>query len=346
MEFLNHQMIKGKVRTLLSAQQKTKIAVAYWGSDALKLLGLNPKRTNLQVLCCLKGGSSDPDVIKRFGQKARQIDNLHAKVFWTPKGAVVGSANASANGLPEQEEFASKLIEAGVFIKDGSVLAKIGQWFDGLYDPANSRPITSTDLANARRDRRTRMGKTPPKRSLIEALEANPSEFSQQRIYLYLYEEFCDDEEWDSCWEDAKNNMEKMRSTYANINDFTDDNVIDVYTFYRKPPSDYFPMDAILIEGKVSKDRKIAKRHFYFRRTFKSVSQREISVGGTPGLWMPILAQTSGVGFNYNLSDRDRTIISKAANQLWSKGRKGVENDVIISLADARPILLKHSQGF
>jgi hypothetical protein len=42
------------------------------------------------------------------------------------------------------------------------------------------------------------------------------------------------------------------------------------------------------------------------------------------------------------LTKQDKTIISDSAKELWKKGRKGVENDVLISLMDARPILLSH----
>lgn len=341
MEFLEHRMIKKKVTGLLSSNEEVKIAVAYWGSHALELLRLNPRRRDLQVLCCLKGGSSDPSVIGKFGDRAHQIDNLHAKVFWTGRGAIVGSANASANGLPEQDEYASKLIEAGVYVDEKDELAKIERWFDGLYD--EFRPITKTDLDNAQQERAVRLGRKPSKRrSLLAALESNPSEFSQQRIFLYLYEEYCSREEERSVEQDMRAHSNEIRSTYANIPDLDE---LDYYTFTRRPPRNYFPPDSILIEGRYEKGR-VSKDEFYIRRTFKAVSQRQITVSGEPEWWMPVLEQPSAVRFNYKLNDRDKKIISDAAMELWEKGRKGVEKDKLISLTDARPILHKHSDSW
>src|SRR5688572_704206 len=95
----------------LSKAKNLRIAIAYWGADSLKMLGLNPKHTDLRLVCCLKGGKSDPDEIKKFGRRCRQNDKLHAKVIWSPKAAIVGSANASSNGLPEEETMAKGLIE-------------------------------------------------------------------------------------------------------------------------------------------------------------------------------------------------------------------------------------------
>jgi hypothetical protein len=151
-----------------------KIAIAYWGSESLKLLHLNSKKRNVRVLCCLKGGKSDPAVIGRFGDHARQHDKLHAKMIWTRYGAVVGSANASSNGLPEEEYSGVGLIEASVFIKEAVALKEIERWFDGQYNSA--RRITKSDLKSAELERNRRLwtggrGSRQPQRNLLRAMQ-------------------------------------------------------------------------------------------------------------------------------------------------------------------------------
>jgi hypothetical protein len=125
MRFLEGRQLSKEMARLVSQNTKTKIAIAYWGGEALKLLGIDTKRRDIQVVCCLKGGKSAPEVIRKFRHRARQHDRLNAKVVWTPNGAIVGSANASSNGLPEEENLAKGLIEAGIYLTEKSQLKAI-----------------------------------------------------------------------------------------------------------------------------------------------------------------------------------------------------------------------------
>jgi hypothetical protein len=335
MKFLDHNAIKKKVVSLLSCEGPIRIAVAYWGSGALKLLNLDPRRADLQILCCLKSGTSDPAIIRQFAKGARQIDNLHAKVFWTNNGAIVGSANASANGLPEQEKIAGSLIEAGVYLDDKDEVARIRYWFDNLYE--NAKVITEADLKKAAQDRAARLGKNVPKRPFLAALQSNPSEFSQQRISFYLYKEFWDEVEKKAVMKDAREHPEAMNKAYG---DFPEE--FDFYTFYRKPSRDYFPAGSILIEGLYT-NGKISKNHFYIRKTFHDVSLRKTTGHGQTMWWMPVLQRKRDIQtFNYDLTAEDKAVISKASKALWDAGRKGVQDDSLISLTEARPILLNY----
>jgi hypothetical protein len=135
-EFIAGRALTAKMKWLLRESRAAKIAVAYWGADALKLLGIDAKKPSIKVVCFLKGGKSDPDVVKVFGKRAKQHDRLHAKVIWTPNGAIVGPANASSNGMPEEDGNAASLVEAGMYETSPKELAAIEKWFDGLYATA------------------------------------------------------------------------------------------------------------------------------------------------------------------------------------------------------------------
>jgi hypothetical protein len=47
-------------------------------------------------------GACNPDVIRKLmnlGAEIKMVDGMHARIYWTRAGAIIGSANASANGL-------------------------------------------------------------------------------------------------------------------------------------------------------------------------------------------------------------------------------------------------------
>jgi hypothetical protein len=165
------------------------------GGDALKLLKVKPKRRNVRIVCCLKGGKSDPDIISQFKGRARQHDKLHAKVIWTPRGAIIGSANASSNGLLEEEFKAKGLIETGVYLDDQAALDKIQTWFNGLYAGSASE-IKASDLEEARRARMLapkhggQSRKRSSKKSLLELAKAVLKSKVDQPISFAIYREW------------------------------------------------------------------------------------------------------------------------------------------------------------
>lgn len=117
----------------------------------------------MQVICCLKGGKSDPDIIRKFGQRARQNDKFHAKVMLCSNRAIVGSANASSNGLPQEEALAKGLIEAGALVDDAGMLRDIRTWFEKL--PAQR--INDTDLKAAWLARENNMWEGKPAKTVF-----------------------------------------------------------------------------------------------------------------------------------------------------------------------------------
>jgi hypothetical protein len=190
MTFLHGSALTREIHEIVRTKSAVKIAVAYWGQDALKLTKVSTRRKNIRLLCCLKGGKSDPDIIKKFGKRIRQQDNLHAKVIWTSKRAVVSSANMSSNGLPEDEKGLRGLIEAGVVVTEPGELSKISKWFDEKYKSAKF--ISKDDLKKAKDARPVGgWGRREIKRSLIDALRnGGPREFGKQRIALALWKHF------------------------------------------------------------------------------------------------------------------------------------------------------------
>ena len=338
MRFLHEEQLTRAIRRLTGSRKtKVKLAVAYWGSGSLRLLGLDPSRSNLEIVCCLKGGKSDPNVISRFGSRARQNDKLHAKVIWTRRAAIVSSANASSNGLPEEEQTAAGLIEAGILVDRPPELVAIRKWFDRLYGRA--KKITCADLqaAQSARDQRIWNGvgaKRALNRSLLEALrDGGKLEFSKQRIYFTLFKE------------------EQTYKDHATTKRFIRDNAGKLERTLRLPRKAFqqltwytgwgnsLPRSAVLIKCFMTNDRIL---EISVEKTFDVSANWTIKLGSERE--RVTFALTSGFkGFDYRLPKIDKEIIRQCSHELWQKARGG-EDGRIISLIDAAPILLKRSQ--
>jgi hypothetical protein len=321
---------------MIALRGELKLAVAYWGAGSLDLLGLKPSRSNLTVVCCLKGGKSDPDVIEKFGRRIKQNDRLHAKVIWTPRGAIVSSANASSNGLPEEEGISQGLIEAGIFVSDEPELSSIKQWIGELYDKA--KPIGQKDLQNAREARAKRVwdgsggGKSPSKKqSLIQALrDGGPIEFDKQRIFVALFKEQPTQKELAAARKNVNANQAEISSAY-NITA----SQFDELDWYFNWPQ--LPSDAFLIDLECNKKRWLAHRvykSFNTRRTWPS----RCPDGGVDRL---TLVQQANDFFSYRLTASDKKLIARVGDQLWKKA-KGDGYARVISLKEAAPIILQH----
>jgi hypothetical protein len=95
--------IRSKVRYLLGdAEDQRVIAVAYVGADALSFL---PDPSGIVIYCWPQAGGTNPSAIEdlvRSGAEVHFVRQLHAKVYWSrTRGALVGSANLTANALGE-----------------------------------------------------------------------------------------------------------------------------------------------------------------------------------------------------------------------------------------------------
>ncbi len=96
--------IRSAIRELLSDPEGERIiAVAYVGADALSFL---PAPKGLAIYCWPQAGGTNPygvEALIRAGCNVHFVDRLHAKVYWSrTRGALIGSANLTANALGEQ----------------------------------------------------------------------------------------------------------------------------------------------------------------------------------------------------------------------------------------------------
>ena len=174
-----------------------RLAVAFWGSGAAKRLGLTSSRKG-RIVCNLGMGGTNPDEIQLLldkGFSVRQCDVLHSKLYLSDGGAILGSSNASANGLSYQGTECRGWLELNILIEPSIVHRQTVEWFEKLWSSRKVRKISKKDLEVAReiwsRRRRTTFSKNnlSSDETLLNQLRRNPSKFSDRRVFLTLYSE-------------------------------------------------------------------------------------------------------------------------------------------------------------
>ena len=178
-----------------TASSSMDFAVAFWGRGAGSILGLLHKdgskrpKGKVRIICNLRLGGTNPDEIRKLlaaGVTVKHDDALHAKVYRFEDVAIVGSANASINGLGF-ENTEARWFEASSVIDVPQDLEQIDAWFKERWIQAKVVEETDLELAakNFRRNR-ARRTRLPEERcsSLIELMHERPEAFEGKRIYL------------------------------------------------------------------------------------------------------------------------------------------------------------------
>lgn len=216
--------IAAEVRTLVKTSKEVKLAVAYWGDGACKRLSL-ATAAKLTVICNARSGSCNPKELERLlelqgrGARIQTLDDLHAKVYLTREGAIVGSSNASANGQAEDGEAADSLREANLLIDNGEALDTLSTWFDAALEASEELNSAIVDEVRAiwgdrnRDSRRKRL--TRKHASLLKAARDDPTAFQNANIFIALYTERSDPEAKSA----VKNYKEKRRQDNEKVQD-------------------------------------------------------------------------------------------------------------------------------
>lgn len=163
------------------------LAVAFWGEGATAQLGLRDGR-KARILLDLTAGATNPKVVKELqemkGVQVKQRDRLHAKLYLGENEMVVGSANASANGLGAEGHEATHWCELGVRTACPEALAQAAAWFERQW--SSGRKITPRDLDVARRAWKSRRRARPTNStgSILDVARTNPGELADRRIYV------------------------------------------------------------------------------------------------------------------------------------------------------------------
>lgn len=129
---LTEKNMPSAITKLVNGASDVRLAIAFWGDGAVKKLGIKDAK-QVTIICNIRSGSCNPVEIERLRELSQITvfthDDLHAKVYLTPHGAVVGSSNASANGLAEEGPTAEGWREANLQTDDCAIINLLGKWF-------------------------------------------------------------------------------------------------------------------------------------------------------------------------------------------------------------------------
>lgn len=141
-EFLAGNDLSYRIKKVCSGDD-VKCAVAFWGNNAEVTLFHPPQidAKKFKIICDISMGGTNPETIKQLGApenpNLKHIEGLHAKVYISNSGCVIGSANASDNGVGFQNS--PKHLEAGVYHLPGSkVWEEVGKWFEKTFSDAKA----------------------------------------------------------------------------------------------------------------------------------------------------------------------------------------------------------------
>lgn len=191
MRFLHGTELTAGIRTVVTARP-VDMAVAFWGDKAVERLALPDDLSGYRIACDARSGACSPTALTELlerGALVVDVPGLHAKVYWSPRRMVVGSANASTNGLAEDAEVVAGL-EAGIWTDDIAAIDKAHGWFKTILQGRNAlRPVDLKEVAELW-DRRRR-GRPLRTTTLAEALLSNSQALTErsERVYVYTTEE-------------------------------------------------------------------------------------------------------------------------------------------------------------
>ena len=196
MEFVDAQGAKQRVRDLLSSSARADLVVAFWGDGAIDELGIRDRSLPLNIVCNLETGSTNPAAIAELLKLGKtgaitvaQNDRLHSKIYLFDNTVIIGSSNASTNGLAFEGGELTHWMEANVVSSDADLLNATRKWIDTL----GRRDISAADLKRARAAWKARRAVVHMPRdvstTVLEAMRYEPETIAELPIFLTVYKE-------------------------------------------------------------------------------------------------------------------------------------------------------------
>lgn len=187
---LTRDDIKNAIDGILHGASDAIFAVAFWGKGSENIFrNLNLNSINIQVICNLTMGGTNPqaiDSLRSLNIPVLQNDKLHSKIYYTDKGCIIGSANASVNGLALEGIELDGWIETCVLMSsDEPATRQVKEWLLGLR--ATSRTILDHDMEAAMNSWTSKRNSNPvsSKKSFIEQIMSHS--LTDRKIMVGVY---------------------------------------------------------------------------------------------------------------------------------------------------------------
>lgn len=202
LQFLGQDLVASEIKKLALNAKRIRLAVAFWGSNAVERLGLDTSTAEVKVICDLYSGAVNPaeirKLMKRNGTHVRTRQGLHSKVYlFDDEVVVLGSSNASVNGLGTEDDELTSRVEANVLTRDPTLVQRVAEWFDGdLWNTGDTVEVRDQDLKEAKRLWECRRRDRPePIQGVLARAIHDPAVARGRQIYVIWYRGEVDDAE-------------------------------------------------------------------------------------------------------------------------------------------------------
>jgi hypothetical protein len=326
MRFLHSEENSTAIKQLFRSGGAIKCAVSFWGGDAASYLVGDGGR--VKIICNLESGATNPHLVESLisrGVKIKSNPKLHAKVYIAEKEfAIVGSSNASANGLSFEDEELTGWIEASMLVDSTDALTDIDDWFAQQWEI--SKKVSNSMINEAKKKWSTRRNRRELKKhantfSILDALKNDPNRFKDKNIYLSIYRDKTASEEAKEVFEQAKKQL-RIENKLAFWEDWPelpeDSSFISIY---------YGPRGGFDFDG-----------YFYIPQDKSSYIEHFESEAGESGEILICFLTNSIEGFS--IDEKDQDLLRQYVDSLWkSANPQSKRGAVYLPLFEARNIL-------
>lgn len=326
-EFISGDKNTDAIEKIFKTKGPLKCAVAFWGKKAWELL--KDSKQEIKIICNLESGATNPFLIKELQNKEniklRTQHNLHAKVYFSNHQAIIGSSNASANGLSLEDAEVTGYIEASVTTNDEKIIASINSWFKELWK--NASEIDDGLLEESRKKWKNRRNNRPCRenprmatQSLLASLRDHPEIFQDRNIYFALYREFCSDEAEEAFSEAAEQEyLGTEIGAYENWDDLPENShLISLY---------YGPRGEFNFHG-----------HFKTNSPHHLIKEFKYEDGSDGKIILIFKEDMIEIdSATYKITPKDKKLLKSKISELWKLGQGDLGK--ILSLYDARKCL-------
>ena len=315
---LDERALAQKLPAMLEGQD-VMLAVAFWGAGATENLCLSSVKT-AKIICNIESGCCNPEEINRLRQlhpriELKTLNSLHSKVYLAENVAVIGSSNASSNGLVFDTD-STGWREMNVEVQDISVVGNLKKWFESQWNEASSDIDAALKIGAKRRSAHGRLSRelSLEGSSFLEALEKEANLFGN--VYFAMF--------YDQTPEHAHR---AAKTNFGNA-------LPEDYWLY-----DYFDVihaDSWFIDVHIRAEPEICG----FSRTYKTPHsfehpQRKYKIWVAHQDDDSITLKSGG---KIPLPEEDKIIIAKYANKLWDLG-KGNADCRLVPVKNILPFL-------
>ncbi len=184
-----------KLTEWVKSESDLDIAVAFWGEGAIRAFGLDCPGRKVRFIINLDSGGTNPSEIeklfKQYPKSIKQNGRLHAKAYIGKSVMVLGSANASANGLGLEGAEQSKWDELSLLVDDRATIKNAKTWFETQWEENQSVKMKDIEKAkktwNERRRTRPISNKQSTANDLFTAALKGDSSVKDRGIMVIVF---------------------------------------------------------------------------------------------------------------------------------------------------------------